>query len=304
MTVYLPIAEVSIDVFLLLGLGLGVGILSGMFGVGGGFLMTPLLIFIGIPPAVAVSTEANQITAASLSGAMAHWRARAVDMRLGGLLVAGGAVGSLIGVALFTALRESGRIDAFISISYVVLLGGIGGLMLWEALRAARARQAGGRVRRRRRMGVLAALPFKMRFPRSGLYESVIPPLTLGAMGGLLAALMGVGGGFFMVPAMIYLLRMPTRVVVGTSLFQIVFVTAITTVLQAVQNNTVDIVLAAILIVGGVVGAQIGARLAYRVPADRLRAGLAALVLGVCLKLAYDLVAAPADPYTLLPAVG
>ncbi|MCG8443232.1 MAG: sulfite exporter TauE/SafE family protein [Caulobacterales bacterium] len=300
MTIYLPIAEMSVDIFLLLAIGGAVGFLSGMFGVGGGFLMTPLLIFIGVPPAVAVSTEANQIVASSVSGALAHFRRGALDMKMGLLLTAGGACGSGVGVQVFSQLREAGQLDLFISLAYVLFLSIIGGLMLMESLRAVQARRAGSAPRRPRRITALDILPLKTRFPRSGLYESAIPPILIGFTVGILAALMGVGGGFIMVPAMIYLLRMPTNVVVGTSLFQITFVTGFTTVMQAVQNQTVDVVLAFLLIIGGVIGAQLGARAGHRFRGEELRAGLAILVLLVGLKLATDLFRTPLDPYAVL----
>lgn len=306
MQIYLPIAELSVNIFLLLGLGAGVGFLSGMFGVGGGFLMTPLLIFIGVPPAVAVSTEANQIVASSASGALAHWRRRTLDPKMGLLLLAGGSAGSIFGVQLFTFLRGLGQIDLIISLCYVGFLGTIGGLMMYESARTImrsrqpEARREGGMGTRKKR-GWIDTLPFKMRFPRSGLYISVIPPIAIGFFVGTLAAIMGVGGGFVMVPAMIYILRMPTNVVVGTSLFQILFVTALTTFLQATQNQTVDIVLAMLLTVGGVIGAQFGARAGRHVKAEELRALLAAMVLAVCLKLGWDLVVTPSDMFEVLP---
>ncbi len=299
MQIYLPIAEISVDLFVLLGLGAAVGFLSGMFGVGGGFLMTPLLIFIGVPPAVAVSTEANQIVASSVSGAIAHWRRGAVDIKMGLLLTSGGAVGSFIGVQIFAALRGQGQIDVFISLAYVVFLSVIGGLMLMESMRAVRRVRSGVSAGRPQRIRMLDALPLKTRFPRSGLYESAIPPVIIGVVVGMLAALMGVGGGFIMVPAMIYILRMPTNVVVGTSLFQIMFVTAFTTVLQSVQNQTVDVVLALCLIVGGVIGAQLGARVGARVRGEELRAALALIVLLVGLKLAFDLVNTPSEMFSV-----
>ena len=299
--IYLPIAEISVDLFVLVGLGVVIGFLSGMFGVGGGFLMTPALIFIGVPPAVAVSTEANQIVASSSSGTLAHWRRGSLDIKMGLLLTLGGAIGSFIGVHVFSQLRGAGQIDLFISLSYVTFLGLIGGLMLMESLAAIRRREAGQAPRRRKRVALFEFLPLKTRFPRSGLYESIIPPMVIGMLVGVLAALMGVGGGFIMVPAMIYLLRMPTNVVVGTSLFQIVFVTAFTTVLQAVQNQTVDVVLAAALIVGGAVGAQLGARAGARIRGDELRVALAALVLFVGLKLGVDLILTPTELFTLFP---
>lgn len=309
MQIYLPIAEISVNLFLLLGLGAGVGFLSGMFGVGGGFLMTPLLMFIGVPPAVAVSTEANQIVASSASGALAHWKRRSLDVKMGLLLLAGGVAGSIGGVQLFGYLRGLGQIDLIISLLYVSLLGVIGGLMLVEStgaiLRGRRAARAGtAPTAARRRRGWIDALPLKTRFPSSGLYLSVIPPVVLGFIVGGLAALMGVGGGFIMVPAMIYLLKMPTNVVVGTSLFQILFVTALTTFLQASQNQTVDIVLAMLLIAGGVIGAQLGVRAGRRIKPENLRALLALMVLGVCLKLGWDLVATPEDLFAIMPAGG
>ncbi len=300
MEIYLPIAEVSVNLLWLLLLGGGVGFLSGMFGVGGGFLMTPLLIFTGIPPAVAVSTEANQITASSVSGALAHLRRGGVDMKMGSLLVTGGVFGSVLGVQIFGALKDSGQIDVFVSVAYVVFLSAIGGLMLMESLRAMRQRDSGQAPPRPQRTRILDALPLKTKFPRSGLYESAIPPVAIGFLVGLLAALMGVGGGFIMVPAMIYILRMPTNVVVGTSLFQIVFVTAFTTVLQAAQNQTVDVLLAALLIVGGVIGAQLGARFGQKIKGEQLRAGLAILVLLVAAVLVFELVRTPGEMFTMM----
>ncbi len=300
--IYLPIAEMSVNWATVLVMGVGVGVLSGMFGVGGGFLMTPLLIFYGIPPSVAVATQANQIVALSLSGALAHWRRQAVDFQMGFVLLAGGVVGSFAGVALFGVLSRMGQVDLLISLSYVVFLGTIGSLMMIEGLQSMRARgsgQAGLLARAPGQHTWMHGLPFKMRFRRSRLYISALLPLAVGFVVGLLAAIMGVGGGFIAVPAMIYLLRMPTNVVVGTSLFQILFVTALVTVLHAVANQTVDFVLALILLVGGVVGAQIGADIGHRLRGEHLRALLGALVLGVCLKLAFDLFATPADPFSL-----
>ncbi|WP_394693965.1 sulfite exporter TauE/SafE family protein [Hyphobacterium sp.] len=306
MQIYLPIAEISVNIFLLLGLGLGVGFLSGMFGVGGGFLMTPLLFFIGIPPAVAVSTQANQIVASSASGAIAHWRRQSLDLKMGIFLLIGGAAGSISGVQLFSFLRSLGQIDLIISLCYVGFLGVIGGLMLVESIGAIRRRARAGHstqpVSKRRKRRMIDRLPFKTRFPESGLYLSIIPPIVIGFFVGLLSAIMGVGGGFIMVPAMIYILRMPTNVVIGTSLFQILFVTALITFLQAAQNQTVDIVLSLLLIIGGVIGAQFGARAGRHIKAEELRVALALMVLIVCLKLGWDLVATPADLFTILPA--
>ena len=298
MQIYLPIAEVSVNAFLLLGLGGIVGVLSGMFGVGGGFLMTPLLFFIGIPPAVAVATEANQIVASSFSGVLAHLKRQTVDLRMGGVLLVGGLVGAAVGVQVFTLLREMGQVDLLVKLCYVVFLGLIGGLMFIESLRAIRRSRASGttKVIRKQRTWI-HALPFKMKFRTSGLYISVIPPLVVGVLVGILAAIMGVGGGFIMVPAMIYILGMPTKVVVGTSLFQIIFVTAFTTLLHATTNYTVDMILAVLLLIGGVIGAQIGARIGVKLKAEQLRILLAIMVLAVCGKLALDLLLTPAEIY-------
>jgi uncharacterized membrane protein YfcA len=300
MQIYLPIAEVSVNAFLLLGLGGIVGILSGMFGVGGGFLMTPLLFFIGIPPAVAVATEANQIVASSFSGVLAHLRRKTVDLKMGTVLLIGGLVGAALGVMLFNQLKSMGQVDLLVKLCYVVFLGVVGGLMFIESLNAIRkSRSAGGAVPTRRKHGLVHALPFKMKFRVSGLYISVIPPLLVGLCVGVLAAIMGVGGGFIMVPAMIYLLGMPTKVVIGTSLFQIIFVTGFTTLLHATTNFTVDVVLAVLLLVGGVIGAQIGTRIGVRMKAESLRILLAMMVLAVCGKLALDLLLTPTELYSL-----
>ncbi len=300
MQIYLPIAEMSIDALLLLGLGGMVGFLSGMFGVGGGFLMTPLLIFIGVPPAVAVGTEANQVVAASVSGALAHWRRGSVDIRMGLVLLIGGFIGSTLGVWLFTFLRGIGQIDFVIAVSYVLFLGIIGTLMVIESTRAwFRNRRQSSRPRKLHHHNWLHGLPFKMRFRRSKLYISALLPLGIGVVVGILAAIMGVGGGFIMVPAMIYLLGMPTSVVVGTSLFQIVFVTANVTFLQAVNNQTVDIVLALLLIIGSVIGAQFGARVSTRLRGEQMRIVLGLIVLAVCIRVAWTLIATPADLYSL-----
>lgn len=300
MQIYLPIAEVSVNAFLLLGLGGMVGVLSGMFGVGGGFLMTPLLFFIGIPPAVAVATEANQIVASSFSGVLAHFRRKTVDLRMGTVLLTGGLIGAALGVVIFNYLKGLGQVDLLVTLCYVVFLGVIGSLMFVESLRALRKAKSGtGAPPKRRQRGWIHALPMKMRFRTSGLYISVFPPLVVGLVVGVLSAIMGVGGGFIMVPAMIYLLGMPTKVVVGTSLFQIIFVTAFTTMLHATTNYTVDVVLAVLLLVGGVIGAQIGTVIGARMPAEQLRVLLAALVLAVCGKLALDLLLQPSELYSL-----
>ncbi|MEL0438141.1 sulfite exporter TauE/SafE family protein [Phycobacter sp. K97] len=305
MQIYLPIAEVSVNAFLLLGLGGIVGILSGMFGVGGGFLMTPLLFFIGIPPAVAVATEANQIVASSFSGVLAHFRRRTVDIKMGLVLQAGGLIGAALGVVVFNHLKQLGQVDLLVKLCYVVFLGVVGGLMFVESLNALRkSRKAGGGAPVRRQRGWVHALPFKMRFRTSGLYISVIPPVLVGVAVGILAAIMGVGGGFIMVPAMIYILGMPTKVVVGTSLFQIILVTGFTTMLHATTNYTVDIVLAVLLLVGGVIGAQIGTRIGTYLKAEQLRILLAIMVLAVCGKLGLDLLIMPDELFSLGVAGG
>lgn len=298
MQLYLPIAEIPVDPFVVIIMGAAVGFLSGMFGVGGGFLMTPLLIFYGIPPAVAVGTEASQIVASSVSGVLAHLKRKTVDFQMGGFLVAGGALGAVAGVMIFRTLRESGQVEILISGSYVVFLGIIGSLMMMESVRALLKPPEQKRKRRKRRSPAwMASLPFAMRFRASGLYISPIPPVLLGFGVGVLAAIMGVGGGFIMVPAMLYILNMPTNVVVGTSLFQIIFVTAITTVLHAAANQTVDIVLALLLLTGGVIGAQLGVRAGVRLKAEQLRALLALIVLAVCARLLIGLALPPASPF-------
>jgi hypothetical protein len=297
MQIYLPIAEMSINWLLILGLGAAVGFMSGMFGVGGGFLLTPLLIFAGIPPAVAVGTQANQILASSVSGVMAHWRRGGVDFKMGTVLMVGGVLGSGAGMLIFERLRALGHVELLISLSYVVFLGIVGGLMLNESLRAV-LRARGGVVAPRRRHDDLAhRLPWKMRFRKSRLYISVIPPVAIGFFTGVLSAIMGVGGGFVMIPAMIYLLGMATNVVIGTSLFQIIFVTATVTLLHATTTHTVDVILALLLIAGGVIGAQFGARAGLKLKAEHLRLMLAAVVVAVCLGLAWGLVATPREMF-------
>jgi uncharacterized membrane protein YfcA len=306
MQIYLPIAEVSINAFLLLGLGGIVGFLSGMFGVGGGFLITPLLLFIGVPPGVAVATGANQVVASSISGVLVQMKRKAVDFRMGLVLLAGGFVGSFIGVQVFAWMTALGQIDLFVQLSYVLFLGLIGGMMFVESARALlRARRAGGSppVRRAHIHTWVHGLPLKMKFRASGLYVSVLPPLAIGAGVGFLSAIMGVGGGFILVPAMIYLLGMPTKVVVGTSLFQIIFVTGFTTIMHAINSQTVDMMLAFLLIIGGVIGAQIGARMSSRLKAEQLRILLAVMVLTVCFKIALDLLLQPSELFSITPLV-
>lgn len=299
MYIYLPIAEISVNALVLLGLGGLVGVLSGMFGVGGGFLMTPLLFFIGIPPAVAVATEANQIVASSFSGVLAHVKRRNVDFKMGGVLLIGGLVGAGVGVFIFNYLKGLGQVDLLVKLCYVVFLGIVGSLMFTESLQALRKSKQVSASKLRKKRTWIHALPLKIRFRVSGLYISAIPPVLIGILVGILAAIMGVGGGFVMVPAMIYLLGMPTKVVVGTSLFQIIFVTAFTTMLHATTNYTVDIVLAVLLLVGGVIGAQFGTMFGAKLKAEQLRILLAVMVLMVCAKLAFDLIVQPAELFSL-----
>jgi hypothetical protein len=303
MDIYLPIAEMPVNALVIILLGAGVGFLSGMFGVGGGFLTTPLLIFYGIPPAVAVASSATQITGSSVSGALAYWRRGQVDVKMGAVLVAGGVAGAGIGQIIFRALQKIGQVDVTINLVYVAFLGVIGGLMLRDALRALQAARTGAPApaRSRRHSPLVAALPWRMRFYQSGLYISPLAPLLLGAMVGILTVIMGIGGGFIMVPAMIYVLGMSARAVVGTSLFQIVFVTAATTLLHATSSQTVDIVLALLLLLGGVAGAQAGVRAAQRLAPDRLRLALALLVLAVAVRLTVGLTVPPASVYGLYP---
>lgn len=300
MHLYLPIAEVSIDVFVLLGLGGAIGFLSGLFGVGGGFLVTPLLIFMGVPPAIAAATGANTVIAPSVSGVINGLRRGGVDLRMGLVLLAGGLAGSAASVALFGLLRRLGQVDLVISLSYVLLLGTIGGLMLNESLRAWKRRQ--GKIvpplQRLHKHMWIHGLPLKMRFPRSRLYISALLPLGLGFGVGVLSGIMGVGGGFVMVPAMIYLLGMPSSAVVGTSQFQIIFVSANVTLLQSVANQTVDVTLAVTLILGSVIAAPLGARIGARLRGDQMRILLALMVLGVALQLALGLVLTPHDLYS------
>lgn len=306
MNIYLPIAEMSVNVAVFLGMGCAVGFLSGMFGVGGGFLLTPLLIFMGVPSAVAVGTGSMQILASSVAGGIAQYRRKNVDIKMGLVLVGGGVVGAVIGVALVRILRQIGQFDLFVSLSYVLFLGAVGGLMLIESIGTIRRARSGQPLpaRKTRQHSWVHGLPFKMRFNRSKLYISAVPAALIGAFVGFMAALMGVGGGFVMVPAMIYLLRVPTSIVIGTSLFQIVFVMAATTLLQAMQNKTVDVVLALLLIVGGVVGAQLGVIAGARLKGEQLRFLLAALVLLVCLRIGWELIVRPEEIYSIGPLLG
>jgi uncharacterized membrane protein YfcA len=303
-TVYLPIAELSVNILIFLGMGAAVGFLSGMFGVGGGFLITPLLIFYNIPPVVAVATGANQVVASSISGAITHFRRGTIDIKLGTVLLCGGLAGATLGIWLFALLRRIGQLDLVISLAYVLLLGTVGTLMLWESIIALRRASKNETVTLRRpgQHNWIHGLPLKMRFKKSKIYLSVIPVATLGFAIGILTSVMGVGGGFIMVPAMIYLLRIPTNVVVGTSLFQIVFVSAYTVIIQATANYTVDIVLAFVLMIAGVIGAQYGVRVGQRLRGEQLRALLALLVLAVGIRLAIELIIPPKEVYSVVSA--
>lgn len=302
MQVYLPIAEMSADALLLVGIGFGVGWLSGLFGVGGGFLLTPLLILIGIPSPVAVASGANQTLGASVSGLIAQWRRGNVDAKMGGVLLIGGLLGSAAGVQLFALLRRIGQVDTAVSLFYVVVLGTVGVLMVMESARAILRRRRA--VRRRLHSHYwMHGLPLKTRFRKSRLYISVIPPALVGFGIGVLSAVMGVGGGFMLVPAMIYLIGMPTAVVIGTSLFQVVFVAANVTLLQAVQVGSVDLVLTMLLLGGGVAGAQFGAALGTRLRGEETRALLGLMVLGVAISLLWGLVRRPENLFSIGPAL-
>ncbi len=302
MQIYLPIAELPVSILTILAMGAAVGFLSGMFGIGGGFLMTPLLIFLGIPPAVAVGTQTTQVVASSVTGALAHFTRKSIDFKMGGVLLAGGIVGSVSGIYLFKLLAAIGQIDLVISVVYVAFLSVIGAMMMVESVQAIRAARGGRSTPTRKHHSWIHGLPFKMRFRRSKLYISVIPPVLVGYFVGTLSAIMGVGGGFIMIPAMIYLLRMPTNVVIGTSFFQIVFVAGLTGVMHSVENQAVDIVLGFLLVIGGVIGAQYGVRAAEKMPAEQLRALLAAILLLIGLRLGYDLVSTPPDLYSVIEA--
>ena len=301
MSIYLPIAEMNVNILLIILLGIMVGGLTGLFGVGGGFLMTPLLIFLGIPPTVAVGTEAPHVLASSFSGAIAHWRRKNVDIKMGIFLLTGGIVGSVVGVNLFKILREFGQIDVIIQFLFLFFLGFIGLSMLFESAKTTIKKYRTTSLIRTKlhQHSWIHGLPFKMRFHRSKLYISTIPPIIIGFFVGVLSAMMGVGGGFIMIPAMVYILGMSTNVVVGTSLFQIIFVTANSTFFQSYLNQTVDIVLASLMILGGVIGAQVGARLGSTFKAEYLRGVLAILVLAVCIKILLDLTLTPNDMFSL-----
>jgi uncharacterized protein len=300
MSIYLPIAEMNVNIFLIVFIGMIVGALSGLFGVGGGFLMTPLLIFLGIPPVVAVGSEAPHVLASSVSGVIAHWRKKNVDFKMGFFLLSGGVIGSTVGVNLFKLLKTYGQIDIVIQFLFIIFLGFIGMTMAFESAKTTikNYRTTSAIRTKLHQHSWIHGLPFKLRFHRSKLYISAIPPILIGFFVGVLSAMMGVGGGFIMIPAMVYILGMSTNVVVGTSLFQIIFVTANSTFFQSYLNQTVDIVLSALMILGGVIGAQIGVRLGSQLKAEYLRGILAILVLLVCAKILTDLILTPSDLFT------
>lgn len=306
MYIYLPIAEMPVNIFLILFLGGITGVLSGMFGVGGGFLMTPFLIFMGIPPAVAVSSSANQIIAASFSGFLAHLRRANVDIKMGLVIIAGGFIGSSIGVAIFSILQDMGQIDLVISLCYVIFLGTIGMMMAVESFKVILSKQNGSPYIEKDNKNWLRRLPlpFMVKFPKSGVKLSIFLPISVGMFAGILVSLMGIGGGFVMIPAMIYILGMPTSVVIGTSLFQIVFITANVTLLQAINTQTVDVILALLMLLSSVIGAQFGTRIGLKLPAEQLRAMLAVMVLAVVIKLALGLVIPPDNPFTIVALDG
>ncbi|WP_455479073.1 sulfite exporter TauE/SafE family protein [Bartonella sp. B23] len=301
MSIYLPIAEMSLNMLILIGMGVVAGFFSGLFGIGGGFLITPLLIFYNIPPAIAVGTGANQMIASSVTGAITHFRRRTLDIKLGILLATGGGIGSLIGIQIFSVLKKLGQLDLMISLLYVVLLGSVGSLMIIESwcdmIRQRKTQKSNIRIAGRHNW--IHRLPLKMRFRTSMIYVSIIPVLGIGLIVGLLSSIMGIGGGFFMIPALIYLLRVSTSVVIGTSLFQITFVSSFTTVLQSVSNQSVDIVLAFLLMIGGSIGAQYGTRAGRKLKSEQLRMALAFLVLIVCMRLAFQLFVRPDNLFSL-----
>jgi uncharacterized membrane protein YfcA len=304
--IHLPIAEISVNMFIIFGMGGAVGFLSGLLGVGGGFLLTPLLIFSGIPPVVAVATVTTQVVASSTSAALSYFRRDMIDMKLAGVLTVAGIGGTALGVAIFDQLRRLGQLDLIVSLTYVVFLGAVGGMMLWESVRAILNARAGrpAPLRRPGQHTWVHGLPFKMRFKRSRLYVSAIPIVVLGISIGMLGALLGIGGGFLIVPALIYILRVPTNIVIGTSLVQIVGTMAVAVILHAVASQSVDAALALILMVGGVIGAQFGARIGQNIRGDQLRALLAILVIAVALRFLVGLVVTPEERFSLTALIG
>ena len=301
MQIYLPIAELPVNIFVVLGMGIAVGFISGMFGIGGGFLMTPLLIFLGVSPAVAVASVSSHIAASSFSGAISYWRRRSVDVALALMLLGAGIIGTASGVWLFTVLRSLDQLDLFIGLSYVTLLSAVGGLMIYESVRAVMRASQGGpaTIRRPGSHTWLHGLPFKMRFKRSKIYVSAIPVWAIGYIIGFVGAIMGIGGGFILVPMLIYFLRVPTATVIGTSMVLTLVTMASATVMHAVTNHQVDAVLALILMVGGVIGAQFGVRTGQQMRSERLRLLLGLLVFAVGMRFAYELVVEPYDIFSI-----
>lgn len=300
MQIYLPIAEIPVDIFTILLLGIVAGSLAGMFGIGGGFLMTPILIFLGITPAVAVASSANQIIASSTSGFTGHWRRKNVDFKMGSYLLIGGFIGAIIGTRIFAWLKDLGQIDLVISLAYVFFLGGIGLMMGYESVKTIWHKKKGKVIVREDKKKWFDKLPYKIHFPHADMEVSLFLPVMVGFISGLIVAIMGIGGGFVTIPAMIYILRMPTSLVVGTSLFQMIVITAAVTFLHAYQSQTVDIVLAILLLLGSVVGAQFGTKLSYKLPAEKLRGFLALIVIGVAGWMAFTLFVEPSDPYSVM----
>lgn len=300
MQIYLPIAEMSVPAESLIFLGVAVGFLSGVFGVGGGFLATPFLLFMGIPPAIAVGTQSNQLIATSVTGVLGHWRRGNVDMQMGGVMLIGGLSGAVVGIFLFRLLQHFGHIDLFIAISYVALLGTIGSMMLWESVTAFFSKvQVTEDVKSLAEQDVFKNLPYKMRFIKSRLYISALFPIGVGFLGGMMISVLGIGGGFVIVPAMIYVLGMPSLLVAGTSLFQIIFISGFSCLMHATINHTVDVILSFIMIIGGVVGAQVGVRIARRVKGAPARIFLAIIILGVCFRMMAQLFWEPVSFYSL-----
>ncbi len=306
MEVYLPIADLPLNMFLILGLGMAVGFVSGMFGIGGGFLMTPLLIFLGVSPAVSVASVASHVAASSMSGAISYWRRRAIDPALAMILLCGGLTGTGAGVWLFSVLRAVGQLDLAVAISYLVLLTSVGGLMTLEGIRAMMRSRAGrpSILRRPGAHGWIHGLPLKMRFKRSKIYISIIPVIAIGFIIGFIGSILGVGGGFLLVPMLIYLLRVPTSTVIGTSMVVTLVTMASATVLHAVTDQLVDAVLALILMIGGVIGAQFGARAGHRISGEKLRVLLGLLILAVGIRFAFDLIVQPDDLYVIRQGTG
>jgi hypothetical protein len=299
MQIYLPIAEIPVDIFLVLLLGVLAGVLAGMFGIGGGFIMTPMLIFMGISPAVAVASSANQIIASSVSGFRVHFQRKNVDFLMGSYLLIGGLAGSVLGTYIFSVLKEIGQIDLVISLLYVFFLGGIGLAMGIESWRSIQHRKSGLVKEKTERKIFYDKLPWKKNFPHSDLEVSILLPIIIGFISGIIVSIMGIGGGFLTIPAMVYILRMPTSLVIGTSLFQMILTTIVVTFFHAYYSQTVDIVLAMLLLTGSVVGAQFGTKLSYKLPAENLRGLLSLMVLAVAARMAFDLFIEPSNPYSV-----